>query len=238
MSWPLASFLIVALVLAVGLARLRAQAPVGAHGRGRRRARRPRGARARRVRRAARRQADHRDDVRRAATRSARSRASPSARSGCSSPTSCSARAPTRPGRWPPGGWSGLAGAVARPRSRAGASGAFSSRSRCGCERARREGGDERLHVDARGEPHAGRVPARRRAGARLRPHRHGRELPLRARLRAGARPRARRGRACAWRSCGSRSRRRPEPSGAAARRPRGRAAASSACSARGGRWP
>ena len=102
-SWPLASFLLVGAGAGARLARLRAQAPVGADGRGG-------GARSRRSPRSAatrswRCPTSSRSPRSRSssATRSARCPASPSARSGCSPRTSCSARAPTRPGRWRPG---------------------------------------------------------------------------------------------------------------------------------------
>ena len=90
---------------------------------------------------------------------------------------------------------------------------------------ARREGGDERLHVDDRRKPHAGRVPRGGRPGPAVRSHRHGRELPLRPRLR----PRAR---AAAWRACARRMDVSWEPS-ASPRPAAGGAAAGQRCARR-----
>ena len=86
-------------------------------------ARRAGRARPRRLRAAAQRQADHRHRAALAATRSAARPASPSARSPRWPRTSSSARARGRRGRWPPGGWCGVAGAGLAARHRAPRSG-------------------------------------------------------------------------------------------------------------------
>ena len=128
MSWQLATFAGLALVLVGGFAwyeRSRPERPPGRAGRraGGARGRRPAGAGPDPERR---RDHRHRPDHRLRARR--RARASRSARWRRRSPTSGSARGRGRPGRWRAGGWSGSAAPGSR-RSPAGGSGGSGSRS-------------------------------------------------------------------------------------------------------------
>ena len=172
------------------LARLRAPPALRADGRGRGHARGRRRARPRRVRRAAGRQADHRDDVRR------RLRARPAAGFHRRRGRDADVELPARPGPLHPlaDGGLGLRRPVRRARRPAqpAAPGPRAARALLRVRRARGEGGDERLHVHDRRQPHPRRVPRRRRRGPAVRHDRHGRELPLRPRLRPRARAAAR----------------------------------------------
>ncbi len=185
MSWPLASFVIVAGILLARLARLRALAPLRAYGRGRGDARGGCGARPRRVRGAARRQADHRDRARR------RLRARPAARlhGRCDRDAGLKHDArpgplhavadgrlgPCRPGR-----------RAARARERQ-AHGPLRAGARLCRDGAGGQGDHERVHVDFRCRPHAGRVSADRWSRAAVRHHRHAGKLHVRVCLRPRA---------------------------------------------------